>query len=85
MPRKAKLLTALLACVLVLTLIGVGIAAEVESGTKFFRGTTIKICDNQIGVTTNALDWTDKHNFDKFSVNEAGTWTHENATKIRIS
>lgn len=30
MPRKAKLLTALLACVLVLTLIGVGIAAEVE-------------------------------------------------------
>ena len=82
MPRKAKLLTALLACVLVLTLIGVGIAAEVESGTKFFRGTTIKICDNQIGVTTNALDWTDKHNFDKFSVNEAGTWTHENATKI---
>lgn len=28
MPRKAKLLTALLACVLVLTLIGVGIAAE---------------------------------------------------------
>ena len=30
MPRKAKLLTALLACTLVLTLIGVGIAAEVE-------------------------------------------------------
>lgn len=30
MPRKAKLLTALLACVLVLTLIGVGIAAEAE-------------------------------------------------------
>lgn len=30
MPRKAKLLTALLACVLVLTLIGVGIAAEVK-------------------------------------------------------
>lgn len=30
MPRKAKLLTALLACTLVLTLIGVGIAAEVK-------------------------------------------------------
>lgn len=30
MPRKAKLLTALLACVLVLTLIGVGIAAEAK-------------------------------------------------------
>lgn len=31
MPRKAKLLTALLACVLVLTLIGVGIAAEAKT------------------------------------------------------
>ena len=30
MPRKAKLLTALLACMLVLTLIGVGIAAEAK-------------------------------------------------------
>lgn len=30
MPRKAKLLTALLACVLVLTLVGVGIAAEAK-------------------------------------------------------
>lgn len=55
---------------------------ETEGGTKFFKGTTIYICDNKIGVTTNALDWTDPDNFDKFSANEAGTWTHENTTKI---
>lgn len=60
MPRKAKLLTALLACMLVLTLIGVGIAAE---GEPTYIHPEIRSADipeedwNKVTVTSGDLEF----------------------------
>lgn len=51
MPRRLKLLSALLACVLVCTLVGVGIAAE---GTTIDEGNSVTICNGMIQVTSKA-------------------------------